>query len=147
MLIEGCADGTTPPCAGTTLVSLAATIVGTPFDEVGGNKDSTAELSGVLELAMASRDPAGCYTTVGRLDAGVRRGPNVKHAFAMDVSALFCPGGVIGTFEVDASGTQLATFRDAVGTGTFVVSHGLDPLTSSDSLFSIDLVGQIELVR
>ena len=76
------------------------------------------------------------------------RGPKVvKQAFALVVSATFCPGFLIGTFEVDSSDAEIAGFRDSVGSGVIELQHALDVSTAGSSPASVNLSGSMEVRR
>lgn len=150
-VVDGCVDGGTPPCAGTTRVQYVGEVSGSPFSAVS-QFQQPEDFSGHLDLPAASLNPdTGCFENItGSFRLVVyRNGPRGRVAFDLAAQGSYCGNAsahsFVGTYVVDSSASQERIFRDAVGNGTMVLTDDLDLSVPDVGVFTTQILGTLAL--
>ena len=142
--------GTGSPCDGTVRLTFSGTLSGQPpFSGLKGVKDPQTVV-GTFDFPMSAYDSeTGCFSGVlGVIQFLVPHGSGTRLAFELDsLNGAGCAGSFSAAFTVDSAETELRTFRQATGSGTFSLSSDLDLEAVTVSALRIDLSGELTTTR
>ena len=145
--VQGCLEGGSPPCAGTTRVRYTGQVTGSPFDQFNFLREPS-DFVGYLDFQSSAYDPeAGCYLNVsGVFQIFVYRGNRGRVAVELIAEGRSCGSGsnsFFSTVLVDATNTEDPLFRNSTGSGTIRLNDDLDLSIPDSGTFVADVGGAI----